>query len=206
MESRLIWSSQASGSAPADAIVTWRRDAVMHAGGFADGREDAVLELMRRVEAAEKTSGARVVRTAEIVGYAGASASGEAIDTAVRRRRAAWHSLMHMFAEPSRRRFAVVELALPAAGAVLVLSTTAGAALSWWSGWVPLVALCVLAFGQAAMTSAAMLMRAAAPGSPDGSELARLVLAGPLELFVHQPLQIAYQLASLFGREVATRR
>lgn len=206
MESRLVWASQPSGSAPSDAIVAWRRDAVMHAGGFADGAEDAVLDLVRRVEGADKASGARVVRTAEIVGYAAPLPTGEAIEAVGRRRRAAWRSAGRMFAESSRRAFAVVELALPAAGAALMLSTIAGAAMSWWSGWVALVALAVLAFGQATMTSAALLMRAAAPGSPDGSELARLVLAGPLELFVSQPLRITYQLASLFGREVAARR
>ena len=110
MESRLIWSWQAAGSAPADAIVTWRRDAVMHAGGFADGREDAVLDLMRRVEAAEKERrGAGCAHRPEIIATR-APRVQRAMNTAVRRRRAA--GTAGCACSPNRRvvRFAVVEL------------------------------------------------------------------------------------------------
>ena len=111
-----------------------------------------------------------------------------------------------MTADPALRTFALVELLTPLAGTVLILSTLVGTAASWWSAWAPVAAICTLTFGHAAVSSVALLLRASAAGSPDGPELAQLLLAAPLEYVAYRPALACLRLASVFGREVATRR
>jgi len=104
------------------------------------------------------------------------------------------------------RTFALDELLTPLAAATLLVTTLAGAAVSWWSLWAPIAAVCALTFGRAAVSSVALLLRASAPGSPNGPELAHLLLAAPLEYVVYRPALACLRLGSVFGREVPARR
>ena len=205
MESRLVWQSMPSAYAPADAIVVWRRDAVLHAGGFLENGRDHVIDLMRRVEAGESKSGAHVVRTGEIVGYTGGTSLWAVVETAQRRRRGAWTAGPRITSDPALRRFLLVELLTPFAATLLLVTTLGGAAASWWSLWAPIAAVCALTFGRAAVSSAALLLRASAPGSPNGPELAQLLLIAPLEYVVYRPALACLRLASVLGREVPAR-
>jgi len=206
MESRLVWQSLPCAFAPADAVVVWRRDAVLHAGGFLENGRDPVIDLMRRVEASESKNGAHVVRTGEIVGYTSGTSLRAAVETAQRRRRGAWQAGPQLATDPALRTFALVELLTPLASTALLLATLTGAIASWWSAWAPIAAVCTLTLGHAAVSSVALLSRASAPGSPDGPELAHLLLAAPLEYVVYRPSLACLRLASVFRREVSARR
>ena len=146
------------------------------------------------------------MRTGDIVGHTAGTSLRTAVETAQRRRRGAWKALPQMRGDRALRTFALVELLTPLAAATLVVATFAGAVASWWSLWAPVAAVCALTFGRAAVSSVALLLRASAPGSPNGPELAQLLLSAPLEYVVYRPALACLRIGSVFGREVPARR
>lgn len=181
-----------------DAVVVWRRDAIVQVGGFSTVAADSDLEMTIRLQTSATISG-HVVRTAEIFGHIDPRSCPAPVRLTTRRRQvaalqAAW-SLWAVGA-PGRRMLAFVlasEVLTPIAQGWAVVATV-GSALA---GLVPrqdaILVVVLLSFGRAAVSSAALLLRGSAHGAPDGSALGRLMLFGPLEFVTSAP-------AALIGR------
>ena len=62
-----------------------------------------------------------------------------------------------------------------------------------------ILAVALLAFGNAAVSTAALLLRGSAAGAPEELELRRLVVAGPLEFVFYRPALAAARIAAAFS-------
>jgi hypothetical protein len=191
LASRILWRRLRTGLAAEAGVVIWRRDAVLQTGGFAAHALDPSLDLMVRLQAAQHgVGGESVVRTGETFGQTESRRFGDRLRGAVRRRAAAVQLLWRYrwligVGELGARTiplFALTEVLAPAAAAWAVVGTIIAAAAGWLP-WIDvgLVAV-ILSLGQALLTTAALLLRAARPEAPAGRELARLVLVAPLEV------------------------
>ena len=191
---RFHWNLEC-GLGPQDAITVWRRDALIAAGGFATDAVDPELDMLLRLQTdgAEGEIG-RVVRTREIVGRVEPDALGSAARRARLRQRALIEALKLIVRGGSsgRGRFAAIgffiaELFTPAIQLCVIGSMIAGAAGGWFSWSSVAVLLVMLSFGNAAITSAALLLRGAIPGAPGTSDTARLLLLAPAEYALYKP-------------------
>lgn len=196
MGSRLVWRRMTCGLSPADALVIWRRDAVLQAGGFDGDAVDPALDMMIRLQdTRHRPDAGRVVRTAEIVGRVPArrletvmrlvgQRQHAAIQLLWRHRAAFGIGTLGWTALPC---FAIAELVSPALGAWAILGTALGAAAGWFAWGDVAVVVLALSAGRAMVTNGALLLRGSAPEPPTGPELKRLLLAAPFELVVQAP-------------------
>jgi hypothetical protein len=191
--SRIAISRMQCGLSPQDAVVVWRRDALIESGGFLPKACDPVLDAVVRLQAVDQANASEVIRTGEIVGRmdpVGVRAAG-----ALARQRQwgviqAVGALRHISGNgriPALC-FVLAELLTPVAQCCLILAVVTGAALGSLS-WITLpLLLAMLAFGQGAITAAALLVRGAVPEGPRSTELVRLLLLAPLEYILYRPM------------------
>lgn len=203
METRLLWRSRRHGLGGHDTVAVWRRDTVLKCGGFSLNAVDPAWTLIQAMQAAGE--GGRFVRESGIFGTADAPPLTEQLRLAGRRQRSAWQSLARMLSDRGAMRwrtwiaFAHAEFLIPLAH-VTLFGLALQAAVSGWTSWLPMVALIVLlAFGHAAVTAAALLLRGAAPDAPAEAELTQLLMAAPAEFFTVRP-------ALALGRLLGTSR
>ena len=101
--------------------------------------------------------------------------------------------------------FFTTELLVPFLQAWVVAVTVVGAATGWLSWMHAVLAIVLLSFGNAMVSGAALFLRAAAPGAPDGKELQRMILMAPLEFVLYRPALAWARIAGL-GRSVVGGR
>ena len=192
--SRIIASRLHGGLVPQDAVIAWRRDALLDTGGFSPDAADPESEMLLRLQAPDGPAGA-VIRTGEIVGRRHPIELGMVARLRAQRQRAviaAVWALRRTTQPPGSGRaealsFLLVELLTPLAQCSAIVAVILGATAGWFS-WTNLVLLVVvLAFGNAAITAAALLLRGTAPGGPAFPELIRLLLLAPVEYVVYRP-------------------
>ena len=187
MESRVLWDGIRNGIGPESRVVVWRRDAILQHGGFSSAAIDPELDLMANLHssAAEgDASGPAVVRTAAVFGATDAPVSRAASYGAT------LQALRILRGAPSTTAFRwmfVTRVLTPVCQAWVL----AGTGIAVASGWLPwrdvVLALGALCFGQGLVSTAALLVRGAAPGAPDERGLKRLLLLAPLELILRGP-------------------
>jgi len=204
MENRLLWSPHRPSLGGQAIVAVWRRDAVLKCGGFPSEAGDPALALMFAMQASGNDS--RFVRDSGIFGTADALPLAARIRAAGTRQRGAAQSLGSMLRQRGEMgwatwcAFAHAELLVPLAH-VTLLALSLQAAVSGCTSWLtPVALLVVLAFGHAAVTAAALLLRGAAPGAPAETDLKSLLLSAPAEFFTTRP---ALALGRLLG---ASRR
>jgi hypothetical protein len=69
----------------------------------------------------------------------------------------------------------------------ILMAVVAGAAAGWFPWRAVALLLVILAFGNAAITAAALLVRAAAPGAPGFRDALRLLALAPAEYVIYRP-------------------
>jgi glycosyltransferase involved in cell wall biosynthesis len=205
METKIGWQTLSAGIGPHDAVVVWRRDAIVAARGFSTRAADPSLDLMRGLQADSGPDAGRVARQWDVFGSLAPVGLGASVRLASRRQRAvlqtvwAWnHRLPRDGSERannmrrSLRWFVVCEMLSPVVAAWAVVSALVAGAAGWLP-WIDVAAVALLlSFGRALVSSAALLVRGALPGSPDERDLRRLLAAAPFELVVTGvPLAIA---------------
>jgi glycosyltransferase involved in cell wall biosynthesis len=176
-----------------DAVTVWRRDAILQFGGFSPAAADADFDMTVRVE----SSGQRgmVVHSAEIFGTCDPLPGDGLTRLAARRQLAALQAVGRLLTAGAvgRKRLVSVlagEVITPFAQ-VWALVAALGAAGAGWLPWRDgILVVALLCFGRAITSSAALLMRGAAAGSPDRSSLAGLLLFAPLDFVVTTPAGI----------------
>jgi len=204
MESRVVWKGMANGVCPDAHVFVFRRDALLQLGGFSPRAADAGLDAMSRLqERTEDIDGAAlpgVVRTSELFGR---------VDPAqprpwspIRRQRALLETLRTLAEgeQPSAalRYLTASRVIAPLAAGWFVAGTFAGAAAGRLPWHAVALAVVAVSFGQAAISTAALLLRGSAPGGPEGGQLTRLVLAAPFEAAVRGPVTAFARLAAIF--------
>lgn len=184
-----IGRSVAAPVAP-DAVTVWRRDAILQFGGFSATAADADFDMTVRVESSGQTGS--VVHSAEIFGTCEQLPGGGSTRLAARRQLAALQAVGPLIAAGTvgrKRLLSVVagEVITPFAQ-FWAVGATLGAVAGGWLPWRDaLLVVALLCVGRAITSSAALLMRGAAPGSPDRSALRGLLLFAPLEFLVTTP-------------------
>ena len=188
MDSRLAWPHIPATMSSQDAVIVWRRDAVVESGGFSVAAADPDLELTIRLQTATTpvAGGGRVVRRAEIFGRIEPRSLREQISRTAHRQLAALQTLRPLIGgSASTRRagiyFVASELLTPLLQAWVIAGTVLGAVYGWFA-WMDVVcAVLVLSFGGAAVSAAALVPRGSVPGAPHERALSRLLLASPLD-------------------------
>jgi hypothetical protein len=180
--SRRLTRGWRGGLDTADAVIVWRRDAVLKQGGVP---ADAAAPALALAAALQSSGSHRFETNAGIFGRADALA----LTTRIARFFALKLALLGVLSRSVRsRRIDRPTLRLLRSGLLVPLVATwivgacAGAALAGWTSWIVLpLAIIVLAFGRASVTSAALLLRGAVPGAPDERALRRLLLSAPID-------------------------
>jgi hypothetical protein len=196
LETRLGLKAGRSRLAARDSVVVWRRDSVIAVGGFAEETDWTVATLLKVI--AEPGSERKVVRHGELFGRVCPSALTSMPQASAGRNRAVFRTIASPWgppaatADPGREGdgaqsasvvpLAASELLPPFVVAWLAVAAPVAAAFGAFP-W-PDVAFIYLAmsFLRALQSAAALLVRGALPGAPDGHELRRLLAVGPLEL------------------------
>jgi hypothetical protein len=206
MDSRLAWRYLGAGLGPTGAIVVWRRDAVIKLHGFSASAADPDIDLMFRLQTRSIEGGGRFDRGSDVFGRAGAQSPRGALRLAGRRQLAA----IEILAACARGRgkglsgktlayFVASELFTPLAQVWIVLATLFGASVGSFTWTLPILAIVLLSFGNAAVSAAALLLRGASAGAPEESELRRLLAAGPIEFVLYRPALAAARIAAAFS-------
>lgn len=202
---RLFWRHLRRGLGPDDGVNIWRRDAVLQANGFARNVASADLDMMFRLQHGVGGEDRRFVRSEDAFGQAGTLTGAEARAAARRRQRAAVEALITWGPGAGQsvglRTFAYfleAELVTPAAQLWVAVSMLGGAAAGWFTWTAASSALLLLAFGTAAVSAAALLVRGAYADAPERDELTRLLLLSPLEVLVFRPYRACARLAGAF--------
>ena len=202
MTSRLTWKRLRCGLRPRHGLGAWRRDAILEAGGFSTTARDPELDLLVRLECGTATSDG-IHRNADIVGRVepiGLAAAGRlAADRQRSLLQALAGAMPRGFGQAGVVCFFLAEFAMP----LLQVSVFGAAALGAFAGWfswtsVALV-VALLAFGNAMVTAAALLLRGAAPWAPTFTELARVLLVAPAEYAIYRPAVFLSRLAATFA-------
>ena len=188
--SRLRWSL-----APQDTVVIWRRDWCVESGGFSRDAVEPELELLLRLQlGAERRGTGTVIRTGDFVGRTCASGVITAADRARRRGHALVAASVQLARGDGWRHARVgawclilAEQVAPVVQVLIVLAIAAGAVAGWFSWPVVARVIVMLAFGNGAITAAALLMRGAAPGAPTFAEALRLLALAPAEYVIYRP-------------------
>jgi hypothetical protein len=154
--------------------------------------------------ATESRATPAVVRTTEIFGRVDAGRRGSSLTDVARRQRAVLEALTagRRGGGEARRTlayFTISQCITPLLIAWVVAGTAIGAGAGWW-GWREVaLALVLLSFGQALVSSAALLLRGSAPGAPDERTLTRLLLLAPCELVVYGPVAACGRVAGVWS-------
>ncbi len=204
MATRLTWRHSRNGLVPQGAVVVWRRDAILKAGGFSLTAPDIHLDLLFRVQQASDRRRARFHRGSDIFGSVPAQPVARACDLARARQQSALQIFRSSFDDGWRSvgkrtwlQFVESEVVTPLAQLWLIAGAVAGAAVGWYAWTTVGLAVVLLSFGSAAVTAGALLLRGAAPGAPDEPELRRLLLIGPLDVLLYRPALALARLAAL---------
>ena len=203
MDSRLAWRFLGAGFSPTDAVIAWRRDAVIKLHGFSSSAADPDLDMMFRLQTQGSDAGGRFTRGMDVFGHVGPQPVRIALRTSGQRQAAALAILAASLRGRARRLeartlayFVKSEIVTPLAQVWIVVATAAGAVLGWYSWTAVLLVLVMLSLGNAAVTTAALLLRGSSPGAPDEPELRQLLTAGPFEFLVYRPALAAARLAA----------
>jgi hypothetical protein len=202
MTSRLSWNRLRCGLRPRHGLVAWRRDTILEAGGFSTTARDPELDLLVRLQCAAATSDG-VRRNPDIVGRVEPIGLGAAGRVAADRQ----HSLLQALgaAMPRGFRHAAVfcfflaEFAIPLMQAAVFGAAVLGAFAGWFSWTSVALVVALLAVGNAMVTSAALLLRGAAPWAPALTESARVLLVAPAEYAIYRPAVFLSRLAAIFA-------
>ena len=190
MESRIFAPRTLPEPAVHDAVVVWRRDALLDAGGLRPAVINPEADLMVRLPGTKRLDsqqGALTVRTGEIFGYASALPLDRVLEGATGRQAAALR-LARTVGNPASRRYLVArEILTPAVQIVVVGALIGGTTVGVFTVWHLMTGVLALAMGAAAVTVAALLVRGASPETPELPELIQLVIASALEPLLHRP-------------------
>jgi hypothetical protein len=205
MDSRLAWRHLSTGSGPTGSVIVWRRDSVIKARGFSADAADPDIDLMFRLQTsgAESGSGGRFDRGVDVFGRVGSQSVRSAMAVSGRRQ----HAAMQIVGAILQARagglgvktltyFLESEILTPLAQLWIVLATIVGAGAGWFPWTSVFLAIALLAFGNAAISTAALLLRGSSPGAPEEPELQRLVIAGPFEFVFYRPMLAAARVAA----------
>lgn len=204
VRSRLSRLPHAAGIPPHDAIIVWRRDAVLAVKGFSTRAADMHLDLLIRIGATVKD--ARFERGAEVFGRADARSLRDALRAAAERQSGAVRALATWtrrgagsLAHGALGSWFRSELLTPCVELWAIAAPASGAAMGWLGWSTPVLTLIVLSFGHATISAAAVLARGSSSGAPEGRDLVRALVAGPLELMLYQPVLLAGRVAGMFS-------
>ncbi|HEX7798468.1 MAG TPA: hypothetical protein VF456_29090 [Vicinamibacterales bacterium] len=205
MDSRLAWRRLSAGSGPTGSVIVWRRDSVIKANGFSADAADPDIDLMFRLQssALDSGSGGRFDRGVDVFGRVGSQPVRSVLAVSGRRQ----HAAVQIAAAILQGRagglglktlasFIESEIVTPLAQLWIVLATIAGASAGWFAWTSVFLAVALLAFGNAAVSTAALLLRGSSAGSPEEPELQRLVIAGPFEFVFYRPMLAAARVAA----------
>jgi cellulose synthase/poly-beta-1,6-N-acetylglucosamine synthase-like glycosyltransferase len=202
LNNRLAWSRFNFMLCASGAFAIWRRDLLEELGGFSREFTCEDIEFTFRVHEHMLRIGReyRILSTPEIV----ARTEGPATIRALIAQRERWQrvtleTLWHYRRTIGRRRYGVVgsvgipfyfmsEVLSPLVEVVAVATVAGGIALHVFDWRVYVVFLAAMAFGNAVLTSGAILMEDITTRAYRLSHLARLILLGPLELVLYRPL------------------
>jgi len=206
MVTRLFWSGRPHGLGPEDGVMIWRRDAVLQANGFSADAADPELDMMFRLQQRVGGETRRFVRTGDVFGQR------LAVERRLERRRAGRHQRAVLESTlawgPGATQsvglraflsFIESEVVTPLAQVWLVVSAVVGATLGWCSWTSAVFSVLALAFGTAAVSAAALLLRGSHPGAPEAAELRELLLTAPLEVLIHRPFRAWWRLSGLLS-------
>ena len=212
MDSRLAWRNLGAGLGPAGAVMVWRRDAVIKVTGFSSTAADPDLDMMCRLQMRGLEGGGRVDRRSDLFGRVAPQSFREVLSAAARRQRAAFELLFASVRGGTRTLeartlayFVETEIATPLAQIWVVAATLVGALMGWFSWTSVLLAILVLALGNAAVSAAALLLRGSTPGAPELPELQRLLVVGPLEFILQGSALAAARIAAAIAFVVPSR-
>jgi biofilm PGA synthesis N-glycosyltransferase PgaC len=207
LESGVLWRSSAHGVGPEDSVVAWRRDAVVQAGGFSGIAADPDLDLMTRLQAeaghGENRVRPVVARTADIFGVAAPRPRSSLGREAARRQQAVLQVLAGWLRGarpgwPTMAYFAACRLVAPLCAAWVIVGTLIGAVAGWFAWSDVGLAVVMLSLGHASITTAALLVRGAAPRTPAGVAFVRLLWLAPSELILYGPSSAAARAAGFW--------
>ena len=216
MDSRLVWQGLRGGLGPNEHVIVWRRDALVQLGGFSKTAADPSLDMMVRLQSAgpERMPG-YVMRSPEVFGRAEPAPLAEIMRRTGLRQLAAAETIgettraSSSVAPKARRQesrivayFLTTELVAPILQAWAVVAVVLGAMIGWFAWYQVVLVLVLLSFGNACVSSAALFLRAAAPGAPEGRDLNRLLLTSPLEFILYRPT-LAYARVVGLGSAIA---
>jgi hypothetical protein len=193
MASRLAWTQLRCGLPPREAVVAWRRDAVLDLDGFSSVAADPELDLLVRLQTSQGTSG-RVVRTSEVFGHSEPLTIAQHARMTTTRQRAVMQAIRTFRTAPgvgSRLTLMLVlaiEVLTPAAQVLVLAAAVIGAAGGWLALSTPFYAFLMLTFGYAVVSASALLLRGGTPDAPSGADLVRLLVRAPLEFVVYRPV------------------
>jgi hypothetical protein len=212
MFTRLFWGHLRHGLGPEDGVVIWRRDAVLQANGFSKTVADADLDMMFRLQYRVGGEDRRFVRNEDAFGYTGTLGAGDARAASRRRQRAAVETTTswgpgagQSIGLKTFAYFVESELLTPLAQLWIVVSTLGGAAAGWFTWTTAALAILLLSFGTAVVSSAALLLRGAHPDAPDRHELHALLLIAPLEVLIYRPVHAWARLTGALAARPAAR-
>jgi len=205
MDSRLAWRHLSAGAGPTGSVIVWRRDAVIKAHGFSADAADPDVDLMFRLQTSGADSGAggRFHRGVEVFGRVGSQPVRSTMAVSGRRQHAALQIVGAILQGragglglKTLMSFIESEIVTPVAQLWIVLATLVGASAGWFSWTSVFLAIALLAFGNAAVSTAALLLRGSSAGAPEEPELQRLVIAGPFEFVFYRPMLAAARVAA----------
>jgi len=160
MDSRLAWRYLGAGLGPTGAIVVWRRDAVVKLNGFSAAAADPAIDMMFRLQTRGVEGGGRFDRGVDVFGRVEPQSMAGALRMSWRRQLAA----LEVLAGALRHRtgalefktiayFVASEVVTPLAELWIVIGIVAGASVGWFSWTAVILAIALLAFGNAAVSA-----------------------------------------------------
>ena len=202
MESRVFAPRALPDPAVHDAVVVWRRDAFLDAGGLHPEAVNPETDLMLRLLATAgpgAPEGALTVRTGEIFGHASSLPQSDMLDCAARRQAAAVQMVRGTLRDASSRRYVVVrEVVTPSAFLLVLGALSVGVAGGFFTLLHFVEGLLTVAMGTAAVTVAALIVRGASAQTPELRELIHLVLASALEPLLFTPRLLIAKMKGLW--------
>jgi hypothetical protein len=179
---------------PADALVVWRREAVVAAGGFSSETADPDFDMMVRLQ--ERSSDAPALHAAagaQPFGWTPAGGLRLASASARRRQLAILQAAMR-----NRSCAAGLELLAPFVQALWLLLMTASALIGWITPLDLLAVGVLLSFGSAILTTGALIARGSASDAPNLAVLTRLLLLTPLDVLLFRPALVRGRAAGVW--------
>ena len=202
LNNRLAWSRLNFMLCASGAFAIWRRDLVVGLGGFDRRFTCEDIEFTFRAHEHLRRTGAdyRILSTPEIVGRT----EGPATPRALVRQRERWQRVTVETFWHYRRAFLnprygavgmigmpfylVTEIAAPAVEVVAAATLVAGIWVHLFDWRLYLVFLATIAFANALLTAAAVLMEDVTARAYHLRDLVRVILLSPLELVLYRPI------------------